>query len=226
MIVQRYEQQQDLDQSELAYLDEVVASWRSRLEDISWFMRCLNESIARKANREDNCKGHFWESRFKSQALLDEQALLTCMAYADLNPIRAGIAQSPEDSDYTSVQARITALGSLSEAETLKRPLLKQLDSSEWPVKAAIKFDYLDYLQLVDQAGRAIRDDKRGYIPGTLLPILDRLHLDPVKWFELMQPHQIYRAFVFGAPANLEVYAQTHNLAYVRGSPLAKKLYC
>ena len=89
---------------------EIVESWRSRLFDPGRFMKCLNGHLARKANEQDNTKGRFWESRYKSQALLDEKALLSCMAYVDLNPVRAGMAATPEQSDHTSIQQRSQAL--------------------------------------------------------------------------------------------------------------------
>ena len=96
-----------LSEAELLSVKRTAAVYRKRLFSISWFMRDLNEYIARAANAEDECKGRFWEGRFKSQALLDEKALLSCMVYVDLNPIRASLASTPEDSEYTSIKRRI-----------------------------------------------------------------------------------------------------------------------
>ncbi len=87
--------------------ERLLAQWRSRLGDLSWFMRCLNEHIARRANREDRCSGRFWEGRFRSQALMDPWALLTCLSYVDLNPVRSGLARSVRQARFTSVWTRL-----------------------------------------------------------------------------------------------------------------------
>jgi len=100
-LVTRYLSQEraQMSDAEIAKVAELGESYRSRLHDLSWLMRTLNEHVARKANAEDGVKGRFWEGRFKSQALLDEKALLAAMAYVDLNPVRAGIAETAETSD-------------------------------------------------------------------------------------------------------------------------------
>ncbi len=63
---------------------------RERLASLGWFMKALKEPLARMANKEDECKGTFWESRYKSIAILDDEALLAACAYIDLNPVAAG----------------------------------------------------------------------------------------------------------------------------------------
>jgi len=125
-VAQRYLSQEALSASELYIVNELARTWRERLFDISWFMSRLNYSIALQANAEDECRGRFWEGRFKSQALLDEGALLTCMMYVDLNPIRAGMADSLEHSDFTSIQERIFYI-----AKTLKRAKVKTRPKNE-----------------------------------------------------------------------------------------------
>ena len=106
-ISQKFVKGGSLEPHEKEALDTLIDTWRSRLYNIGWFMKLLNEGIARLANKEDDCTGHFWQSRFKSQALLDEQAVLSCMSYIDLNPVRASMASTPETSDYTSIKMRI-----------------------------------------------------------------------------------------------------------------------
>jgi REP element-mobilizing transposase RayT len=122
LFVQRYlsEESSEMDVSQLAGVSTWASTYRERLHDLSWFMRVLNESIARMANAEDDCTGRFWEGRFKSQALLDEHALLTAMAYVDLNPIRAAMAETPEQSDHTSVQQRIRDISGTVAGKTNK----------------------------------------------------------------------------------------------------------
>jgi REP element-mobilizing transposase RayT len=161
-------------------LEQDIEVWRERLSNLSWFMKIVNESIARRANMEDACTGHFWESRFKSQALLDERALLACMAYVDLNPIRAKMAGSPETSDHTCVKSRIEAL----QSNTKTKYAIEDFVGSN-PDGIGLPFVLKEYLELVDWTGRIIRGDKRGAIDHALPPILERLCLDKDAWGQL-----------------------------------------
>ncbi|MDO6528235.1 transposase, partial [Motilimonas sp. 1_MG-2023] len=176
--------------AEKVVVSECIAKWRGRLTDISWFMRCLNEDIARKANKEDGCKGHFWESRFKSQALLDEKALLTCMAYVDLNPIRAGMCQTVEEQEFTSIQARLQQWhanyhnAESSPNKTQLLPFERQFDTQQ---PTEIPYYFEEYLHLVDWTGRAIRDDKRGFIPATQPKLLQSLGIEQETWLHLVK---------------------------------------
>ena len=126
-------------------------------------MRIVNESIARQANEEDNCTGRFWEGRFKSQALLDDGALLACMAYVDLNPVRAKIANTPEKSEFTSINKRIILVKN-------NQPPLSYLEAfvGIQEKEIGIPFRLIDYLELVDWTGRIIREGKRGAIQAKL----------------------------------------------------------
>lgn len=172
-----------LSKTEQRILSKEVNRWRRRLCSISWFMRVVNESIARHANNEDKCTGRFWEGRFKSQALLDEKALLSCMAYVDLNPIRAAMAATPEESKYTCAKVRIAAYQANSETpNTIEAFVGSSCEDIGLP------FLLTDYLELLDWSGRILRDEqlplgyKRGSIDHTTPPILKRLNINDDKW--------------------------------------------
>lgn len=195
-ICQRYIKHESLTKAELDSVYRQADVYRKRLMDISWFMKLLNEYIARAANLEDNVKGSFWESRFKSQALLDERALLTCMVYVDLNPIRAAMAQTPEDSDYTSIQERITA----------KKSTLLNLGFND----NDIPYTLGDYCALVDSTGRAIVTNKRGFIPDDLPDILHRLNLNSNTWLDELKQFKTTGHTAIGTVQQLKDFC--HNL--------------
>jgi len=88
---------------------ERIEVLRKRLGNLSWFMRYVNEPLARTANEEDDCKGRFWEGRFKSIALLDDGAIQNCLAYVDLNPYRAGMTDIAEKGAHTSIHRRVSS---------------------------------------------------------------------------------------------------------------------
>ena len=173
VVIQRWLAGQATSSSEQKNCAKFIQTWRKRLYSLSWFMRELNYGIAVQANKEDECTGRFWEGRFKSQALLDEKALLAAMAYVDLNPIRAKIAKTPEKSEFTSIKAR---LQTLSQGQTTSSFLADFIGYDHKDKSKGIPFRLMDYLELVDWIGRHIKQSK-GYIESTQPEILRRLTL-------------------------------------------------
>ena len=152
---------------------ERIAVLRERLADLSWFMRCLAEPVARLANAEDRGTGRFWEGRFRCQALLDDDAVLACMAYVDLNPVRAGLADTLGESDHTSIKRRMK-----SPPSQQAQPLCATAGP---PAAGFLPVSEADYIRLVDWAGRQLHRGKRGFIADDAPPALG-LRIDTAAW--------------------------------------------
>jgi REP element-mobilizing transposase RayT len=229
-LIQRY-RAPDVIAAEREAAEKLIEVWRKRLFDISWFMRHLNEHLARRANAEDECTGRFWEGRFKSQALLDEAGLLTAMAYVDLNPIRAGIAKAPEDSEFTSIYQRIRQMRPAKRERSAKNPidapivrLRGFIDQAEHN-KARIPCTSRDYLQLVDWSGRSIREGKRGHIDPELPPIFTRLSIDPEAWQLAMARKGTILGRAMGRLDLMRLHAATLGQAWIHGLKRCERMF-
>ena len=177
---------------QLAEDKEKIKKIRKRLASISWFMAALSEYIARRSNKEDDCTGHFWEGRFSSREITDENALLVCGMYVDLNPVRAGEVRSPEAASHCSASFRVRAQVELQGTGKSGGPA-----ADDWLAPLSLRPDQLgdvpsasgrrasdkgllpmsleEYLKLLDWCGRQLRTDKRGAIPADLAPLVERL---------------------------------------------------
>lgn len=188
---------------------------RQRLGSLSWFMRHLKEPIARRANREDKCTGHFWEKRFDSKVLLDDCALLGTMVYVDLNPLRAGLVSTPELATYASASKR---------AKHLHQP-----QQPLQPLAASIRTQLPDistrsYLELLEWTARSLHPDKPGRIPPNAPPVLQRLAMRPAQWLAHVPAtqHRYHRAV--GRLDALLQYARRTNTKSLRGIGVAREI--
>jgi putative transposase len=209
---------------------ETVAKWRERLASLSWFMRCLNEWLARKANEEDDCTGRFWEGRFKCQVLLNEGALLACMSYVDLNPVRAGMATSLEGSAFTSIGARLAAGAEAKEKsrpQPITPPGLAPLrgERKRRAELERLSISLTDYVDLLDWTGRAARDDKAGVITGPPPELLVEAELNSAAWLETVQQWSARLWDVVGARDEVERAAAARGKAWLKGLSWAGEMY-
>jgi hypothetical protein len=175
-----------------------VKKIRTRLSDVSWWMRILCQKIGTRANQDDKEVGKFFQGRFKAVRLLDDEAVLACSAYVDLNPIRAGVATSIETSNFASCQLRfqstkISDPDDSASPDAFLSPI--RLDDSKRGVgpkpskgkrrcsdKGVFPLSSMDYLQLLDLTARMNRSDKVGVMPRGLAPLLERVGVEVADW--------------------------------------------
>jgi hypothetical protein len=164
----------------------------------------------------------------------DEAGLLTCMSYVDLNPIRSGIANTPETSDFTSIQERIThyhktlkqKIHNPTEAQTSAPKGLPPFAGGEPQDRAqGLSFSLVDYLELTNWAGRAIRDDKTGAIPAHLAPILDRLNIDHEVWLDTVKNYHKNYYTIVGTQEAIRDFSRALNRKWFCMPRFSSQLY-
>lgn len=180
-----------------------VETLRKRLGNISWLMAVVKQRMSRRSNIEEKTDGAFWEKRFEMRKLESENAVLACSVYVDLNPIRAGLARTPEDSAHSSVQLRAAAMRARAAGKTdglaladrwlapiHDRELPSDLRRAEQGDRAsddpAFALPLPQYLEMVDRSGRLAKEGKAGVIPSEFAPILERMRINPRGWHELV----------------------------------------
>ena len=185
-------------------------------------MRLLCQNIGTRANREDLEVGKFFQGRYRAVRILDEETLLACAAYVDLNLIRAAMAETIEESDFTSVQRRIQTvqqtIATKSSAGTIDSFLAPlTIDEKKDPIgpcpnqtrkrcsdKGFLSMSLGDYLELLDASARLVRADKSGSTPVDMAPIFERLKLDVGNW--KLQIQEFGRLFSHMAGRPKDVY--------------------
>jgi REP element-mobilizing transposase RayT len=220
LLTQIFARGDTLSHGEQLTLDNTITEYRRRLHDISWFMRDLNENIAREANKEDDCTGRFWEGRFKSQALLDEGAVLSCMAYVDLNPIRAKIADTLDTSEHTSIQKRLASIKN----PTTKNSLMPFVGHPRQNIPKGIAFSLKDYCELVDITASIIKNNNTGYIDHQAQPMLQRLGLSGEQWLTLTTEFEKNFCYAAGAEMMMNQFKEHTGHQRIRGMGNAKIL--
>ncbi len=219
---------------QLAKDKKKIDKLRRRLSSVSWFMGILCENIARRANAEDDCTGRFWENRFRCRECADASAILLCGIYVDLNPYRAGEAESPEKARYTSLFQRLQAQGMRKNAadrpdawlgELTLPPERKSDEALAYASRSGrrasdqgiLPISLADYVKLLQWTAQQLRSGQRSTIPHDLAAVLDHLNVKHDAWLETVEQYEEGFGHAVGRPASLVAVAQRMELKHLKG---------
>ncbi|MGZ3380943.1 MAG: transposase [Isosphaeraceae bacterium] len=221
-----------------------VATARERLQSLSWFMKCLKEPLSRLANREEQTRGAFFEGRFKSVAIIDEEALIVTCAYIDMLPVATGIAKTAEAGKHTSIRQRVKhvkAQGGARDLNAARRGSVsgskatagreeglwlcpiedrRRLDSSREGMVEG--FSLGNYLLLLEYTGRLFREGEAA-VSAELAGTLERLGSNAENWqarLEKLAGGRLLGRYFAASRARLKEVAEhlgVHHLANLGG---------
>ena len=182
-ILKRY---MDFYGDERIYADGLIPTMRQKLSSLSEFMREIKVGFARFYNRRHNRRGYFWGDRFKSVIVENGETLINCLAYIDLNPVRAGLVDLPE-------QYRWNSIGYHVQTENKDQFLSTDFGLKEFSVKSK-KERIRRYRRYVYEAGAINRPEK-----GKVRVIDDKvIKQERIREFELSRIHRFrYRTRYF-----------------------------
>jgi hypothetical protein len=147
---------------ERIFADGLIPSLRLKLSSLSQFMREVKVNFARFYNRRHHRRGYFWGDRFKSVIVENGETLINCLAYIDLNPLRAGLVERPE-------QYRWNSLGYHIQTNNQDNFLSTDFGLKEFNVKSQ-KERIIRYRRYVYEAGALNQPEK-----GSVKVIEDKL---------------------------------------------------
>lgn len=215
-------EQREMKKQAIMENNDKLKLYRKRLGDLSWYMRRLNEPMAKQSNEEELCTGRFWEDRFKSQALLDEAAVLSCMVYVDLNPIRSRISEKLEESQHTSIKKRLDDLPATHKDNTLESEIdaiAGDITERKLPIKLK------EYIELVEWTGRSIVHPDKASIPSHIAPILDRLNLQQNHWLKQIENLGSNYCRAIGPIEKIRAKARLLEVRCLHGIDAAKQMF-
>lgn len=221
-----------------------IAQLRRRLSSVSWFIGILLENIARRANREDECTGRFFEARFKCRECTDLSSILLGGVYVDLNPTKAGEATGPRTARYTSVFQRLMAERQSSSKSSLSRPDGWMAELTRQPARKAdeqlayksrtgrrasdmriLPISLAERVKLLEWTARRLKSGKRSTIPQDLATVLDQLNLNHEVWVDTVDSYDVLFCHPVGPPDSLARVAERMEVAHLKGTSAWRRVF-
>jgi len=221
----KFAKQRELKKQVIIADKEKIELYRQRLGSLSWFMSRLNEPLAKQSNKEENCTGSFWEGRYSAQALLDEAAIFSCMAYVDLNPVRAKITEKLDESNNTSIKKRLNKIKQIEPIDVQVKLSSAISAISNQVNSKKLSMSLKSYIELIEWTGQNITYPNKAAMPHNISSCLRQFNLQQNHWLKQLENFEMHYCHVIGPMELIRQKAKQLKKRCLKGMSAAKQLY-